>query len=81
MGIVNSTREGLAHILWEYDEEYLATKIAHLTDADMQRIGEVAFVYACRTETTMIIKALALAAVEVLEGQPRDLRRKRRRVR
>jgi hypothetical protein len=74
---VNAPRENLVAALQSYGEDDAAGKIADLPDADHQRIAEIAFVHAC---TGMLLaKALSLAAVEVIEGRPRPLRRNRRK--
>lgn len=75
---VSTSRELLQADLRTYGEEELASRVPYLDDAAMRRIGEVALPHAC---TGMLIaKALALAAVEVLEGASRPLKRGRRRL-
>jgi len=81
MGIINTTRELLAVDLRSYGEDELADKVPQLTDAEMARIGELAFTKSCAPDgASLLSKALALAAVEILEGHSRDLRWKRRKL-
>lgn len=65
--------------LKDYGEDDVAAKIPGLSESDLTRIGEIAFDHSL---TGMLLaKAIALAAVEVVEGHPRELKRKRRRFR
>jgi hypothetical protein len=80
---VRTTREALAADLRAYGEAVLAGAAAHLTDDQMHQIGVRAHAIAVapdpgRTTGMLLAKALSLAAVEVVEGQPRDLHRQRR---
>ncbi len=75
---IHQTRELLAIDLRTYGEEALAAKVPDLTDDQMKRIGERAAENAC---TGMLLaRAAALAAIEVLEGRPREPRWKRRKL-
>jgi hypothetical protein len=61
----------------------LAARSADLTEAEMLQIGVRAFAIAttpdpARAAGMLLAKALALATVEVIEGQSRDLHRRRR---
>ncbi|MCA9623171.1 MAG: hypothetical protein KC731_29330 [Myxococcales bacterium] len=76
MGTLNTPRKKLVEDLKTYGEDQVATKIRGLSKRDYERLSEIAFTHAL---TGMLVaKALALAAVEVVEGAPRDLARKRR---
>ena len=83
--VVWTERSSLAIDLWRYGEDDLWKRVLTLPDKSMKRIGERAdqrLVYGPTTRTgdsMLISKALALAAVEVLEGNPRPLKRERRR--
>jgi hypothetical protein len=71
--------ENMIEDLKDYGEDDVAAKISGLSEPDLARIGEIAFEHAL---TGMLLaKAVALAAVEVVEGGPRELKRKRRRFR
>jgi hypothetical protein len=81
--MIQATREHIQHHLRSYGEDATATKLMSVSDADFKRIGERAFDYACQPATPsgrgmLLAKALALAAVEVIEGAPRELRLKKR---
>ena len=74
---------GIEQHLRAYGEESVAARLRDVSDADFTRIGERAFGYACQPATPtgrgmLLAKALALAAVEVIEGVPRGLHRKKR---
>ena len=87
--MIYTTREDLADILWRYGEDALAARVANERDVSkvqLDLVGKVADRYALSDEHAldsgrgmMIDKALAHGAVEVLEGQERELARKRRR--
>lgn len=84
---VVTSRQHLADDLRSYGEDELAARVPQLSDADMNRIGDLADRYLFADEyatpsggSMLIAKALALAAIEVMEGAPRELRRKRRRL-
>jgi hypothetical protein len=73
-------RELLEANLRTYGEDELAARISTLSDAEMQKIGEVADRYLYTPERPLIAKAVAMATVEVLEGAGRPLKRARRRL-
>jgi hypothetical protein len=80
---IRTTREALGNDLRAYGETDLAARSADLTEDEMRQIGIRASEIATtpdpgRATGMLLAKALALAAVEVIEGQPRDLRRRRR---
>jgi hypothetical protein len=85
--MVWTERSSLAVELWRYGEDELWKRVLTLPDRTMQQIGERADHHLTRGPTTragdsmLIAKALALAAVEVLEGHSRPLKRARRRPR
>jgi len=55
-------------------------RVPALSDAEMQKIGEAAGRNATTGGLPLIAKALALAAVEFLEGKARPLKRTRRQL-
>jgi hypothetical protein len=80
---IRTTREALEADLRAYGESELAAEAAQLTDDQTRQIGIRAFAIASapepgRAASMLLAKALSLAAVEIVEGQPRDLRRQRR---
>jgi hypothetical protein len=78
---VSTSRELLQANLRTYGEDELAACILTLSDAEMNKIGEVAdhYLYA-PGKPPLLAKVVALAAVEVLEGASRPLKRNRRRL-
>lgn len=80
MTFISVSRELLEADLRTYGEDALAMRVSSLSDADMHKIGEIAGRYATTGGVALIDKALTLAAVEVLEGTARPLRRNRRRL-
>ena len=76
------TREQLAdHFLPEYGEADLADRVLTITDAELERIGDLAGYYAWSEEAMELLggsmggaRAACLATVDVLEGTMRDLR-------
>lgn len=83
---VSVAREDLAQDLWAYGEDELAVRALEFSDLEMGRIGVVAGrllldeEYATPSGASMFLaKACAMAAVEVIEGERRPLKRKRRR--
>lgn len=81
--MIQATKEKIEHDLRSYGEDSVAAMLMNISDEDFRRIGERAFDFACQPSTPsgrgmLISKALALAAVEVIEGAPRKLRLKRR---
>lgn len=77
--------EYIAHDLLEFGEPETAEWVVGCTDDELVRVCSVADWLLLRGPTSpsgssmMIAKACALAAVYVHEGQPRELRRARRR--
>ncbi len=83
---VVTTREAISRDLSTYGETHLSAVVRHLSDDRLREIGvrafEIATVPVSTQRTRMLLaKALALAAVEILEGRPRDLVRQRRDLR
>jgi hypothetical protein len=79
---VSIDRATIASDLRSYGEDELAERIRQITDAQCVQIGWAAGRYWNHFEGSagmQLRKAVALAAVEVLEGQPRQLRRSRAR--
>ena len=78
-------REDLAIDLWRYGEDDLWKRAYIASTRKMRKISDRALDHLLEGEQTasgdsmLIAKALALAAVEVFEGQPRALKRKARR--
>ncbi len=77
-------RRAIADDLWRYGEDDLAWRVINLGDHDLDRTAEIAGKNAATSDVPsgagmLLSKAIALAAVEVLEGEPRPLARKRRR--
>lgn len=69
----------IAEILWEYGEDELQSAALQMTARQRRELGLLAgeeYYGHMRTD-----KAIALAAVRVLEGRERELKRKRRRTR
>jgi hypothetical protein len=77
---VRTDRASLAVDLRSYGEDELAARVDGMSDEDLVRVFERADHYLALDESGLIAKGLALAAVEVLEGAARPLRRKRRRL-
>ena len=73
-------RETLALDLRTYGEDKLAERIRSLDDDTLGRIQERADHYLYNGEHMLIARAVSLAAVEVLEEAPRELRWKRRKL-
>ena len=63
--------------LLDYGESVVALEIEGLSEQQWREIGIRAF--DLMLVHRLISKALALAAVEIVEGRPRELRRKRRK--
>ena len=77
-------RRAIADDLWTYGEDKLARRAFNLSDQELERMGDIAGEYMLMSDTAsgagmLFAKAVALAAVEVLEGRPRPLARMRRR--
>jgi hypothetical protein len=83
--MVWTERSSLAVDLWRYGEDELWKRVLTLRDRTMKQIGERADYHLTHGPTTragdsmLISKALALAAVEVLEGHFRPMKCTRRR--
>jgi hypothetical protein len=85
--VVWTERTSLAEDLWRYGEDDLWKRVLTASDQTMEAIGRRAMDHLLHGQalpsggSMLISKALALAAVEVLEGVERPLRRSRRRPR
>jgi hypothetical protein len=83
--VVWTERTSLAKELWRYGEDDLWKRVLVVPTRTMEAIGERAQRHVFHGEvrpsgdSMLIAKALSLAAVEVLEGAERPLRRERRR--
>ena len=75
-GIVTASPQLIATHLAAYGENDTALKIQALMPHQLEMISEIAFVYACNG--MKLAESLSLAAVQVCEGKPRPLKRKRR---
>jgi hypothetical protein len=74
----------LANILREHGETGLANRVRTITDAELERIGDLGGYYAWSEEALESLggsmggtRALCLATIDVLEGATRDLRQTR----
>ena len=74
---VSTSRDAVAADLATYGEDVIAARIAGMPQPAYDLIEERAFGYAC--QGMYLAKAVSLAAVEVVEGSPRPLRRSRRK--
>lgn len=81
---IRATREHLANMLPKHGEEDLAERALTVTDAQLERIGELGAYYAWSEEALELLggsmggtRALCLATIDVLEGNMRDLRQTR----
>jgi hypothetical protein len=78
--MIRATREHLANMLPQHGEEDLAERVLTITDAELERIGELAAYYAWSVEAFELglgmggTRALCLATIDVLEGNMRELR-------
>ena len=85
MSVVWTERTSLAEELWRYGEDDLWQRVLTASDQTMEAIGLRAMDHLLHGQalpsggSMLISKALALAAVEVFEGDERPLRRDRRR--
>lgn len=83
--MIRFSRSSLRLALWSYGEDDLYPVALKATDAQLDRIGQLAqewcFIGPRRPDgsSMLIDKAVALGAVEVLTGSRRDLKRARRR--
>lgn len=86
MVTVNTSRETLVLALRSYGEDVVAESIGGISDEQLSAIGKLAGWYLSNApsgnagRSIFIDTALALAAVESIEGAPRALRLKRRRL-
>jgi hypothetical protein len=81
---IRATREHLANMLPKHGEQDLAERVLIITDAELERIGELGAYYAWSEEALELLggsmggtRALCLATIDVLEGNMRDLRQTR----
>lgn len=70
------SRKDLAANLAAYGEAEASAKVADLTPFDYERVCKIGFDHSLRGEK--LLRAACLAAIEVIEGKSRDLRRSRR---
>ena len=75
-GIVTASPQLIATHLTAYGENDAALRIQTLDAHEVEMISEIAFVHACNG--MKLAESLSLAAVEVCEGKPRPVKRKRR---
>jgi hypothetical protein len=81
--MIRATREHLANMLPQHGEEDLAERVLTITDAELERIGELGAYYAWSKEASELgtsmggTRALCLATIDVLEGNMRELRQTR----
>lgn len=66
--------------LRSYGEDELAARASRLTEDELTRLGTRAGELILFGRESLLAKAVALAAVEVMEGATRELRFKRRKV-
>jgi hypothetical protein len=71
-----TTRRDLAANLAAYGEHKASPRIASMSEAQFRRVCEIGFQHALSGST--LVRASCLAAIEVLEGRPRPLARRRR---
>lgn len=70
------SKEDLARNLLAYGEAAAAERVRHLSAEQLQRVYQIAFKHALAR--MHFLQAGCLAAIEVIEGAPRALKRKRR---
>ncbi|MGO9954998.1 MAG: hypothetical protein ACLP50_03325 [Solirubrobacteraceae bacterium] len=82
--MIRATREHLANMLPKHGEDDLAERVLTITDAELERIGELGGYYAWSQEAFELMsgsmggtRALCLATIDVLEGNMRELRQTR----
>ena len=80
MGVITLSRELLSIDLRTYGEDFLARRVLSLDDDKMRQIGERAFVYSTTGNVRLLAEAVTRAAIEILEGTPRDPQWRRRRL-
>ena len=77
-GRVLADRQFIIAHLCAYGEDIVAEQVHYLSSEQLEMISELAFEHAC---TGMLLaKSLALAAVHVVEGQFRNLKRMKRKM-
>ena len=83
-GVLHVRRDSLVRALLAHDEDDLAERVPLVTDEDLKRIGQRAGDYAFSAEHALpsgssmgSLRAISLAAVDVLEGASRELHRKK----
>ena len=80
--IIQASRQCITYHLRTYGEDDLVPQLLSCSTEQLatiqRRAGDYAFSGPLGKSGMMYAKALALAAVEILEGTPRDLKRKRR---
>jgi len=74
--MIAASRYSIKQDLLAYGENDLAKQIDHLTDEDLNLIGELAAKYI--GEGGYISKHIALGAIEFIEGKKREPKRKKR---
>jgi hypothetical protein len=67
-----------AYQLRAYGEDTVADRLRDLSEDDLRRLGDVSAGLAQADAKMPLAQVVALAAVEVIEGAPRPLRRRRR---
>jgi hypothetical protein len=79
--VINASRLTVQKNLLSYGEDELASRTRDLADGEMLKIGERgAELLLSRQADRKLYLAVALAAVEVMEGSPRPLRLTRRKL-
>jgi hypothetical protein len=78
--VIRTNRERIHLDLLSYGEDDLAGRAAGIADEELRRIGERGFELLFGDAQGKLYLAIAMAAVEVLEGAPRPLARKRRKL-
>jgi len=74
--MIVKSRHSIKQDLLAYGENDLAKQIDHLSDDDLNRIGELAASYI--GQGGYISKHIALGAIEFIEGKKREPKRKKR---
>ena len=74
--MIAASRHSIKQDLLAYGENDLAKQIDHLSDADLNKIGELAARYI--GQGGYISKHIALGAIEFIEGRQREPKRKKR---
>jgi hypothetical protein len=77
--LIETDRWTLAEELWSFGEDSLYPMALQLSDKDMVRLWLLAGELLLKERANSSGEATALAAVAVIEGNPRPLARKRRR--